>query len=826
MQTPEATEPGWRAQIEAAFETWGRFVFRNAWAALLLSVAVTVWLASYLPQLVVDNSTESLLLSDDPAVLAYNAARDEFGRDDRVMLAVAAPDLFDQGFLERLRSLHQTLEAEVPYLVEVDSLLNARVTLGDEEGLSTRELFEDWPEDAAALAALRDYAFTNPLYKNTLISEDRQMTALLLKPATYSQAAAAGGHPEEADLSGFEVEPGGDSAGFESDAEGEPPVYLTAREIDELMGAVHRVVKQFDADGFRLHIAGAMAMTDRINRGMNRDMSIMLPLAAAIMSAVLAVLFRRTGGVLLPLSIVALSLLATLGTMIALGIPGSTAVQILPVFLLTVGVCDAVHILTLVYRMRAEGAEKEEAVAKALGHSGLAVLMTSLTTAAGMASFVTAEMAAVMHLGILAPIGVGMAFLYTVVLLPALLSIFPLPVPRARKTSATPLPFEGALVSAGRFAARNPARILVPTGLLFALGILGALQLEFSHNGISWFPEDDRLPIDFRAIDDSMRGSVSVDVLVDTGAAGGLYEPAKLESIDTFLTHAQLAPAAPLFIGKTLSVLDIVKETHQALNENRPEMRRIPETRDLVAQELLLFENSGSEDTEEFVDSEYRRARLSLWVPFSDALLYPPLLDKLRTVAEKRLGPDMEFEMTGIMTLLAEVIDAVIRSMMRSYAFALTVITPLMMLLLGSLRRGLVSMVPNLLPAVAVIGVCGGFGIKLDSTTMIVGAMVIGIAVDDTIHFMHKFHRYFEISGNVETAIEETLRTTGSALLFTTLVLIAGFLVFELATMTNMRIFGGLAAMATAVAFLADLLVAPALLSVVERYRKQAAAGA
>ena len=143
------------------------------------------------------------------------------------------------------------------------------------------------------------------------------------------------------------------------------------------------------------------------------------------------------------------------------------------------------------------------------------------------------------------------------------------------------------------------------------------------------------------------------------------------------------------------------------------------------------------------------------------------------------------------------------------------------MLLLGSFRRGLVSMIPNLMPVVAVLGVMGWLGAPLDSTTIVVGAMVIGIAVDDTIHFMHKFHRYFEETGDLETAVAETMRTTGSALLFTSLVLVAGFSIFGLSEMANIRTFGLLSAFAAAVAFLADLLVAPALLAAVEHLRSR-----
>mgnify|MGYP002261155405 CR=1 FL=1 len=469
------------------------------------------------------------------------------------------------------------------------------------------------------------------------------------------------------------------------------------------------------------------------------------------------------------------------------------------------------------------GSEGAAAIAKALAHSGLAVLMTSVTTAAGMMSFVTSEMAAVQHLGVLAPIGVFLAFLYTMVLLPAMLAIFPLPAPKRGKIAEGLFPFEGFLVSAGRFAVRSPWRILVPTLGLIVIGVLGALQITFSHNGLSWFPEGDRTRVDFEAVDRALGGSVTMDLIIDTGEPGGLYEPSLLRELERIGFEIQNVAVEPVVVSRAVSIRDIVEETHQALNENRPEMRVVPDSREAVAQELLLFENSGSDDTEELVDSEFRLTRMNLRVPFVDALLFPKLLSDTRAIVDERLGDRVDYQVTGLMTLLAEIFDAVIVSMGRSYVFAVAVITPLMMLLLGSLRRGLVSMVPNLLPIISVLAVMGWGRIPIDTTTMLIGAMVIGIAVDDTIHFMHKFHRYFEETGDIELAVTETLRTTGSALLFTTLVLMAGFQIFGLSEMANMRIFGLLSAFAAGVAFLADLLIAPALLTVVEGARRNRA---
>lgn len=814
------SESNWQSRTERLFERWGRFIVRHKWGASILSFAVTGWLLSFLPGLTVDNSAEAFLLPDDPAVIEYNLFREQFGRDDRLIIAVRAPDLFNREFLERLRSLHERIEAEIPHVDEVESLLNARVTRGDDEGLIVEELLDPWPATSADLERIRSFALANPLYTNSVLSADGRVTAISIKPSTFTSKGGAGS--VDVDFSGFDDPASGEGqdAGQEAPA-GEAPVYLTAPEGDALILGLRDLIEELSTDDFELHLAGAMAMTYRINIGMMRDMTLFLPMTLFLMCVVLALLFRRIGGVALPLMVVVLSLTATLGLMIWLEIPGSTAVQILPVFLLTVGVCDAVHILAIAYRLRMEGASQEDSIAIALGHSGLAILMTSVTTAAGMASFVTAEMAAVMHLGILAPIGVSLAFIYTVVLLPALMAIFPMPEPKGGAVARGVFPFEHSIVAAGTFAARAPWRILFPTSLLLVLAIMGALQTSFTHNGLNWFPQEDWVVKDFRAVDEALGGSVSLEVMIDAREPGGLYEPELLEDIGRLGDEIGFLAADPIKVGDTFSIVDVVEETHQALNENRPEMRRVPETRQAVAQELLLFENSGSDDTEELVDSEYRLARLNIRVPFVDALAFPPFLRSVDALIEERIGDRVDYELTGLMMLLAEIFDAVIVSMARSYVFAIAVITPLMMILLGSLRQGLVSMVPNLLPIVSVLGVMGWMGISLDTTTMMIGALVIGIAVDDTIHFMHKFHRYYEESGDLELAVAETLRTTGSALLFTSLVLTAGFVIFGFSEMSNIRTFGLFAAFSAIVAFLADLLVAPALLSVVEGYRKR-----
>ena len=443
--------------------------------------------------------------------------------------------------------------------------------------------------------------------------------------------------------------------------------------------------------------------------------------------------------------------------------------------------------------------------------------MTSITTAAGMLSFRTAAMAPVAHLGTIAPIGVMLALAYTLVLLPALLSVVPLAAARNKTRGRVGRSMTRGLVRIGDFSADHPSGVLVGAGFVVAFFAYGASLAEFSHRATDWFPQGDPIRESALLLDERLRGTMSLEVVLDTGHENGLHEPDILARIDAAARHAETIDEGALYVGKATSIVDVIKETHQALNENRTDFYRVPEDRQLIAQELLLFENSGVDDLEELVDTRFQTARLSLRAPFVDAMLYGPFIERVRRELTNVVGDDIQIEMTGFMPVLARVVTAVISSMARSYAIALLIITPLMVFLLRDLRLGMMSMIPNLIPVVVTIGMMGWLGMPIDASTMMIGAMVIGLAVDDTIHFMHKFRIYYTELGDSKLAIRATLESTGAALLFTSLVLTGGFGVFLLASMVNTQNFGFLAATGAIAAFAADLIVAPALMTLATR---------
>ncbi len=797
-----------RGRIEAGFESWGRGVVGNPWIAIGVLIVLTGLMGSFLPGLRVDNSTEAFLHLDDPDRLRFDRFRKQFDDGPRVAVIVRPREIFDLEFLGRLESLHRDLETKVPYVEEVTSLINARNSRGEGEEFIVEELMEDWPHGDDELAALRARVLSNPLYVGTLISENADYTLLSIKPYTYSTL-----HPQHGVLSGFDDSWEGD----EGEAE-----YLTDAETRELVAAVHRVAKRHDTADLLIHVSGGPVLDFALMQTLQRDVFVFLPLSILLIAGVLAILFRTLSGVVLPLVVVLSSLVSTMGVMVLLDIPFSITLNFLPAFLLVVGISDSVHILVIVYQRLATGRAKQEAITDALGHSGLAVVMTSATTAAGLASFSVAELAPVAQLGVIAPIGVLLAMVYSLVLLPALLALTPLGAGRRRVDAQHDFSVR-MLAKVADVATGHPVAVLVAAAAMLVLGLGGVLRVHFSHDGIRWFPADDPVRLAAELVDREFDGAARFEVLVHTGREDGLQEPDTLRRIEEAMRFSETTRVGEHRVKKAISLVDIVKETHRALNENRPEFYVLPEDRGLVAQELLLFENSGSDDLDDFTDTQFRTARLTIRTPIVDGMLYREFFGQVQAGLREILGDGLEFEFTGGVVLMSRVFRAVIISMARSYVFALVVIAPMLVLLVGDLRRGLAALIPNLIPVYLILALMGWAGIPLDASTLLIGGILIGLAVDDTIHFMHKFNRYLEQTGDARRAVHETLVTTGSALFFTSVILSLGTAVFMLSYMNNTVWFGLLASCSIVIAFIADVTVAPALMILLSRRHSRGA---
>ena len=809
------TEPTFRQKIEDALGAWGGWVTRFRYPVAIAMLLVTGLLTSYVPQMEIKMASEDFLFEDDPIRARYDAFKAEFGSDQITTIAIKPPEIFDLGFLQKLEAFHRDLENEVPYLEEITSLVNVRSTYGRGDELVVEDLLDSMPTTEAELAELKARVLSTPFYRKTgVLSGDGKSTSIRVEVAVYSASMAA--FEDAGSLEGFDdVDVVSDSLAESGDpvaSSGKRP-FLSGPEIAELIETIHVVIARHETPDFPIRPAGGSMMTYEFTKQLGRDVPIFFGGGLVAIALVLLLLFRRISPVVLCVSVVVPATLATFGLAAALKISFSAPAQLIPSFLLAIGVSYSVHLVTIFLTDLGEGRTQQASLEHALRHSGLPILMTGVTTAAGLLSFLVAEMKPIQEMGMISSIGVAVMMVYSIVLLPALLAILPI---RPRVDQRSPI-VDGVLGGLAKMSAHHPWKIVAATGVLVVASFGGMTQLYASSDPVSWFPLDHSYSVSSKILNHDFGGQTAIEVIVDTGRDNGIKDPvvvARLDEIEGLVDEFRSKGA---LLTNTNSIVDIIKETHEALNANDPAYYRVPKEPRLLAQEMLLFENSGSDDLEKVVDSRFSRARYTIRSTWTDGVNMAPFLREFEPRLEALIGEVGTVQVTGMSSLMARTVDAVMQSMLRSYGLALAMITPLMVLLIGSLRSGLVSMIPNLVPIMLTLGMMGIVGIPLDMFTLLAGCIAIGLAVDDSIHFISGFRRYLAQGLDPVQAVEATMLSTGRALLVTSIVLTSGFAVLLLSEMLNLRNVGALTSFAIAMAFLLDTTVTPALLVLTHR---------
>ncbi|MDC9727288.1 MAG: MMPL family transporter, partial [Candidatus Thioglobus sp.] len=700
------------------------------------------------------------------------------------------------------QKLHQQLENELPYITDVNSLINARNTYGNQESLIVEDLFEALPTNQADIEPQKQRALNNPLFENLLYSKDQTFTTIVIDTQTYSSF----------DEHGNKIVVEEEDEFADDDPRETPKIYLSDQENTEIVVKTQNIIKGFVADDFQIYLTGSSVITGTLKQSMQADSKSFVQKMVIAIIVVLALLFKRVSGVFLPLLAVTFTILVTLSIMAITGTPFTIVTQIMPSFLLAVITSGAIHLLAIFYKDLSKTQDRKVSLRYAMGHSGLAIVMTSLTTAAGLWSFSFSEVSPVADLGIFASSGVMIGLLFNLVLLPALIAIMKIKPHTAKEDAQEHTLMDTVLLNISRISTGYPKAIIALSSLMIIVAIFFASQLRFSHYPLEWFPETHDSRVATEVVDDKLKGSITLEIIIDTGKENGLYDPAVLNKIEKATRYLNTVQTQDFFVGKTLSLVDVLKETNKALNENRAEFYTIPQDKDLIAQELFLFENSGSDDLQDFVDSSFSKARITVKLPYVESLGYNKFLHEWQQYFDQEFAGIATVSFTGISPLLAIIMEKAINSSAVSYVIAFGLISVMMILLVGNVKIGLISMIPNMLPILFLSTVMVIFDMPLDMFTMLIGAIALGLAVDDTVHFMHNFRRYELEYNDVDKAVILTLMGTGRAIVVTSLVLSVGFLVLLFASMSSMFNFGVLTATAIFIALMADFFLVPAIM--------------
>ncbi len=779
-----------KQRIHHNFAEFAYHISQSPRMTLCIATIVTVMLCASLGNLRIDTSNESNLDKNHPSVALYHEFHDLFGFEESLIIMVKTPEVFNLDFLSKLLAFHQRLELEVVHLDNIKSMINTNLTYGLDDELIVEDLLQSFPSDEKELNHFKQQALNDPTFRDLFLSKNHQLTALHLYQTAYSPELLNG--KKQA---------------------------FTSLEQHEYVESVRAIAAEFQNEDFDIQLGGGPMIGDTLLTRLATETPLFAALANSVIMILLFALFRRISAVFLPLLVVNMSLASLFGLMAWFDVALSSFSQILPSFILTVGVCDSVHFLSHFYQRFEEHGDKEKAIKQAMSHTGMPMMLTSLTTAVGMLSFAITEIVPIRALGLFAAAGVIIVWFYTIVLMPALLSL--ININNAKKGQQTLHISQRYLTRFGMFAWFHPKTIVMCFSLLLIAALLAVSQLRFEHDPVKWLPDESETPQAIKLMNEQFHGAIAIEIMADTGKENGIKTVQFLEKLEALNTLAKEFSAHGVQMQLSNSIVNTVKQIHKGLNNQATNTSTLPKTDDLIAQEILLFEMSGGSDLERQVTSDFSTARITLLGPWRDLIGYSNYLIELEDEVKTLMADVAEVSFTGVVYLLSPIQKLAIHTMAKSYTSAVFIITIMMILMIGSLKLGLLSMIPNLLPIILGMGFMAIAGMPLDLYSILIGSIAIGLVVDDTVHFIHGFQYHYEKYGDAEKAVKETLNNTGNALLFTTILLFGGFMTYSFSELINMADFGMITGCIVVLALIADIVLLPALLRLIYGRQKK-----
>lgn len=732
-----------------------------------------------------DVGMEGLLGEDAPENRRYEEFKKLFGSDEIILVLVRTDDVFAEQSLRRLKALHRAIEKELPQVDQVASLANTPYVMREGQRTVIGTALEPWPENPAALAQrLRTLQAHAPSHR-ALVNDRRDMTLLLvrLRPLVVTAHSA--------------------------------PVPINPGHYREITAALERIASAHRTSGFRIDITGQATALGALQGILVRDIYV-LPLASLLASMLtLLLLFQRPSGVILPALVIVMPITTSFGLMALSGFPIQLPTALLPPFLVVMGVAGTVHLLTSFYRHFDDAADRRTALLRAFDDKGPALLMTSLTTAAGLASFAFAGISPIANLGIFGATGTLLALVSTLVVFPLYVRLVPMrPLPdRQREAGGVLRP---AFATITRYctslACAHPGRIVLLALATLALASVIAANLRFAHDYLSWLPPEWPVFKSARIADAEFHSGVSVEILLDSGRQDGIAEPAFIRRLQLLQRSLRGMHHAATPVGMLVSVEDYLAQTRQTLDKGDLPYGDDADGRRRLQRDLRLLQLSAPALLRAVASQDLRYARISVRTALVDGAAYDDLLADIRQRTRAAISDSYPVTITGQVPITHRTLNALSSSATQSYLLSTGIILVMMILFLRSTREGLWSLLPNLLPVIVVLAGMYLFGVNLDIFSMLVVSIALGLVVDDTIHVTMHFKRNFRRCGDPRQAARDALEETGGAMIISTLVLVLGVQLLHLSELGAIGTFSMLTSAIMLLGLAADFVIAPAIM--------------
>jgi len=753
----------------------------GAWAVaarwLVVAVALVLVGAAGSGVLFLKSSTDyrAFFDEDNPELQAFEALESTYEKSDNVLFMIV-PDDRDATSERSLAAAVWLTERvwQTPYSTRVDSIANFPLMTADEDGLSVRDLVHPAKlSDEEERRRLRATALADPRIAGNLLARDGGVSAVNVTVKL----------PEE-----------GNAASIAEVAEFARGV---AAEADE----------RFPGIDFRP--VGTVIVNQTFTEASVATMGTVLPASLVAMAAILGILTRGFAGVAATGGVVVLSVFAAMGLAGWVGIPFSTATSATPIIVLTLAVANCLHVLVTVQERLGAGDSKHAAVVESIGVNLNPIFLASATTAFGFLTMNFSEVPPYRHLGTLVAIGAGVSFALSVTFLPALLSLL------SMRTRRPGRPGFGIEAIADLTVRRRALLLWVSVAVV--LGLSAAVPRNDLNDVLThFFDEGVQLRKDTDFLDKNLSGNTVIEYSIAAGEPDGIADPAFLKDVSAFADWYRAQPET----RHVLVISDTFRQLNMSMHGDDPAAYRIPESRELASQFLILYELSlpFGLDLNNRIDVSRSATRMTVTAKTLSTQELLELDARAKAWLDSNAPSFSEVESSGAALMFAHIGERNIRAMLVGTAIAFLGISILLVVAFRSLRIGLVSLVPNFVPALMAFGVWGLAVGEVGLALSVVMAMTIGIVVDDTVHFLSKYlHARRKLDYTPDDAVRYAFRTVGRALYATTVILVAGFLVLGLSDFFPTAQMGQLTAIVIVLALVCDFLFLPPLLMTVDR---------
>ena len=766
------------SKINKFFRKIGEAQIKHRKLCLIILFAVTLVCLSGMRNFHSESSNSDWIVNGSEIKKNSDHFKEVFGNDQYVLVLVQADDVFAPDVLNMIDRLGERLESEVPFADKVTSLTTVSIPIGDEEGFEVKSPFNDGiPSDARELAEKKAFIMSRESIVNNLVSDNAKECWISLK------------------LNPFKNE---------------------SEDVSAVGHAAEKVImsEEFKSDRWSLMPIGSAYTTAEKEDVLTKDFASRIALGFLVMLICLIIFARSLSGVIVPFLATLFGIGTVLGFTGLINIPADSDMMTLPVLLgMALSIGYALHYINAFKMHFRQTGKRKESVIEAVGETGWPILFTVITTAVSLLSFLFANIRPMIWLGAVASTVVIMVYLYVVILIPIFLSFGKDKEPALAETKGATkadLTFENI----GKKIVKRSKLVTLLSMLVIVLCIPGLLKMEVNMDYLKFMGNKVPFVQRIEKILETKLGNIySYDVMIEFDEEDAFKNPENMLALDKLEKDLGKLQMTKITNGKprVRSITRQVKEMYRVLNGDDPAFYKIPEEQDMLTQLLFFYEISNSEALFDELSESYNAVYAHVEISDYNANLIVEDITAAEEAAKKYF-PTAHVAVVGTIAENAAMNETVVKSELKSFGASFLMIAILLIIVFASIRTGLIAMIPNLAPVLLIGAVMGYSHMPLDELTMMIMPMILGIAVDDTIHFSNHIKTKLETGRNYADAVTESFREIGKTMGTTTFILCAMFLMYCFSPITAMFRIGLLSMIGLGSALIADYTLTPALI--------------